>query len=176
MWHDLGGGGEEKLAVGGEVLHEHGVCANARVDGEWEIRRKGLEKAVEFVGEVHLVGETKAGGIEQDDVENGREMLQEFVAVGVGRCAGGFFDRGGCAVVLFKGGDGLGGVVVEDGEGRGGKAMDDAAGAVLDGDVGEDGASGAVQRVGRVLRGGGGWLLCCCGREVCGSEDQGRQG
>ena len=74
-------GGLQESVVGGEGLQEGGVVAVAREDGDGLAGRQRLDEAGELDVEVHLVGQLEVGGVEQDDVQDGREVL---VVVGGG--------------------------------------------------------------------------------------------
>ncbi len=75
-------GGLQESVVRGEGLQEGGVVAVAREDGDGLARRKRFDETRELDVEVHLIRQLEVGGVEQDDVQDGREVLVVVVDSG----------------------------------------------------------------------------------------------
>ncbi len=74
-WERAVDGGLQERVVGGEGLEQGHVIAMAGEDGDRLAGGKGLDEFRELEVEVHLVGQLEVGGVEQDDVEDGREVV-----------------------------------------------------------------------------------------------------
>jgi hypothetical protein len=133
-------------------LYEDAAAATAEVNGERLIAGHVVKELRQLVTEVHLVRYLEIGDVENNDVQDRRQVLNVIVAIEARSRGGEWGRRGDWAGVLLERADRLGLFVVEDMKRGLGKAVNRVAIGVGYRDIGEHYAGAGLKGVSGLLR------------------------